>query len=150
MAAKKKGPHKKRIISRGKLWWIGGLVLIMSILGSYTLHRQMETPAQKQKIPAELASRWQRPDGGYVLELTGIGPDGLVKASYFNPRPINVSRSQWQRQNDRFEVFVELRDVNYPGSRYTLAYQPERNRLHGIYYKAAMGQMFEVEFVRTD
>jgi hypothetical protein len=84
-----------------------------------------------------------------VLELSGIGPDGLVNAAYFNPRPINVSRSEWRRREERLELFVELRDVNYPGSTYTLVYQSEHDRLYGIYYQAALGQMFEVEFLRT-
>jgi len=50
---------------------------------------------------------------------------------------------------DDHSAFVELRDVNYPGSTYTLVYQAENDRLYGIYYQAALGQMFEVEFVRA-
>jgi hypothetical protein len=46
-------------------------------------------------------------------------------------------------------VFVELRDVNYPGSTYALTYDAERDQLKGIYYQAAMQQQFEVFFVRT-
>jgi hypothetical protein len=122
--------------------------LIVAILGGYILYHQLEKPDDREKIPSELTGRWIRPDGGYILELTGIGPEGKLKASYFNPRPINVSRSQWQKKGDRLEVFVELRDVNYPGSTYTLVYQPERERLYGVYFQAVMGQMFEVEFVR--
>jgi len=148
MATKEKRPQNNRNRSRGKLWWIGGLVLIVAIVGSYTLYRQIEKPAQKQEIPTELAGRWQRPDGGYILELTGIGPNGLVKASYFNPLSINVSRSRWEEKEGRLELFVELRDFHYPGSTCTLAYQPDRDRLVGIYYQAAIGQTFDVEFVK--
>jgi hypothetical protein len=36
----------------------------------------------QQKILAALAGRWQRPDGGYVLELFVIGPNGNRTASY--------------------------------------------------------------------
>ncbi len=39
-----------------------------------------------------LTGRWVRPDGGYVLELRDVKKEGGVHASYFNPRPINVSR----------------------------------------------------------
>ena len=84
--------------SSGRWWWIGVLVLIVVVMGGYILHRQNENPGKQQKIPTELAGRWQRPDGGYVLELADIGPNGVVKASYFNPRPINVSRSQWEKK----------------------------------------------------
>jgi hypothetical protein len=104
--------------------------------------------ADQRVDPTILAGRWQRPDGGYVLKLTGIATEGFVKAAYFNPGPINVSRSEWRRREGRLELFVELRDVNYPGSTYTLVYQSENDRLYGIYYQAALGQMFGVEFVR--
>ena len=46
-------------------------------------------------------------------------------------------------------MFVELRDVNYPGSTYTLVYQPENDQLAGIYYQAALQQQFDVFFERT-
>lgn len=149
MTMKKKRSGNRHHRSRGKFGLIGGLVLIVVIVGGYTLHHHNEKPADQPKTPTELAGRWQRSDGGYVLELTGIGPEGQVEAAYFNPRPINVSRSQWRKKVDRLEVFVELRDVNYPGSTYTLVYQPEKKRLYGVYYQAAMGQMFEVEFLRS-
>jgi hypothetical protein len=90
-----------------------------------------------------------RPDGGYVLELSNPAPDGVLKAAYFNPRPINVSRAEWKIQDGLLRMFIELRDVNYPGSTYTLDYQPATDKLKGIYFQAALGQQFEVEFERT-
>jgi len=33
-------------------------------------------------------------------------------------------------------VFIELRDVNYPGSTYSLTYEPASDQLKGIYYQA--------------
>jgi hypothetical protein len=90
-----------------------------------------------------------RLDGGYQLELMNPSEEGLLKASYFNPRPINVSRAQWKRRDSILSVFVELRDVNYPGSTYTLDYKPTTDRLTGIYFQAALQQRFEVEFERT-
>jgi hypothetical protein len=46
-------------------------------------------------------------------------------------------------------VFIELRDVNYPGSAYTLDYNPTTDKLMGVYFQAALGQKFAVEFERT-
>jgi hypothetical protein len=46
------------------------------------------------------------------------------------------------------KVFVELRAPNYPGSTYTLTYDPQQDRLKGIYFQAAQQQSFNVEFVR--
>ena len=95
-----------------------------------------------------LVSRWQRTDGGYVIEIRSIEPDGKIKAGYFNPRPINVSRAQAAMYKDHIKVEVELRDVGYPGSTYTLVYALEKDTLFGYYYHAASGQRFDVLFVR--
>ncbi len=96
-----------------------------------------------------LAGKWVRPDGGYILELKEIGKDGRLKASYFNPGPINVAQAEWRRMGDRIQVFVELRDVNYPGSTYTLIHSPEKDRLEGYYYQAVQGQTYTIQFMRT-
>jgi len=69
-----------------------------------------------------LMGRWQRTDGGYVIEIGRIDADGKIVAGYFNPRPINVSRAQASMQKGYIKVEVELRDTGYPGSRYTLIY----------------------------
>ncbi len=95
-----------------------------------------------------LVGRWQRTDGGYVIEIRSIEPDGKIKAGYFNPRPINVSRAQAAMYKDHIKVQVELRDVGYPGSTYTLVYALEKDTLFGYYYHAASGQRFDVLFVR--
>lgn len=95
------------------------------------------------------AGKWLRPDGGYLLELSDIQPGGRLKAAYFNPRPIKVSKAAWRRVNAQIQVFIELRDVNYPGSTYTLTYSAECDRLEGIYYQAALKQTFDVVFVRS-
>jgi uncharacterized protein (DUF2147 family) len=97
---------------------------------------------------ARIAGSWLRPDGGYVLELKDVGPKGRLKARYFNPNPINVAKAEWRRTGDRLQVFVELRDVNYPGSTYTLVYSPEKDRLEGNYYQAVQGQTYAIGFIR--
>jgi hypothetical protein len=38
--------------------------------------------------------------------------------------------------------------VNYPGSTYTLTYQPATDRLAGTYFHAVSGQNMDVEFSR--
>lgn len=96
-----------------------------------------------------LAGRWLRPDGGYVLELRDIKKDGSLKAAYFNPRSINVSRADLQRKEGKITLMVELRDVNYPGSIYNLRYDPENDRLKGTYFQAVQKETYDVEFVRT-
>jgi hypothetical protein len=42
-----------------------------------------------------------------------------------------------------------MRDVNYPGSIYSLNYLPDRDILAGEYYQAVEGLTFYVEFARN-
>jgi hypothetical protein len=98
--------------------------------------------------PLKLEGKWLRPDGGYLLGLSEVGFDGSLRAAYYNPNPINVSRATWGLEEGLVVAYVELRDVNYPGSTYTLAYIPDRDILAGYYYQAVQGQTFEVVFQR--
>jgi hypothetical protein len=96
----------------------------------------------------KLVGRWLRADGGYVLEIRAVSPEGRVEASYLNPRPINVARAQAARGGDLVTLLVELRDVNYPGSTYNLWYDDGRDLLEGTYYQAAQQQNYDVVFER--
>lgn len=98
---------------------------------------------------AKLEGRWRRPDGGYVLEIRKVQGDGAMEAAYLNPRPINVSKARATRDGSTLRLFVELRAPNYPGSTYTLAYDPKRDQLYGVYYQALEGKSFDVVFERT-
>jgi hypothetical protein len=95
-----------------------------------------------------LKGRWLRPDGGYIIHIRAIEGSGKIDAGYFNPRPINVSKAQATKDGSKIKVFVELTDVGYPGSTYTLTYDPKEDVLRGIYYQAAMKQSFDVYFTR--
>jgi len=105
-------------------------------------------PSMQELSPERLVGRWLRSDGGYVLEIRHAEPDGRLDAAYLNPRSIHVARAEWRREGDRLTVFIELRDVNYPGSTYTLAFSPEADRLTGSYFQALEHQTFDVMFVR--
>ena len=95
-----------------------------------------------------LIGRWLRTDGGYVIEIRRVATDGSMEARYFNPRPINVSMAKASTFKNYIKVEVELRDAGYPGSTYTLLYDPDRDTLLGLYYQAAQRQNFDVVFVR--
>jgi hypothetical protein len=96
----------------------------------------------------KLEGRWRRADGGYVLDIRKVRPDGALDAAYLNPRPINVSKAQATRDGATVRVFVELRAPNYPGSTYTLTYDSKRDELYGVYYQAVEGRNFDVVFAR--
>jgi len=97
----------------------------------------------------KLIGRWLRPDGGYVIDIRKIDADGKVDAGYYNPQPINVSRAEVIGVDLGIKLFIELQDVGYPGSTYTLIYNPQKDMMFGLYYQAAMEQNFDVVFVRT-
>lgn len=105
-------------------------------------------PAAAAADPSRLVGRWERPDGGYVLEIRSVAADGKIEAAYLNPRPINVSRAELRTIDGQPGVFVELRDVNYPGSTYLLGYRPDKDELSGTYHQAATGENYEIHFVR--
>ena len=106
-----------------------------------------DSPIQELS-PERLVGRWLRSDGGYVLEIRRTEPDGRLDAAYFNPRSIHVARAEWRREGDSLTVFIELRDVNYPGSTYRLAFSPGQDRLAGSYFQAVEHQTFDVMFLR--
>jgi hypothetical protein len=95
-----------------------------------------------------LVADWVRPDGGYVIAIRHIDKSGRVDAAYFNPRPITVSRAFASVETGRLNLFIKLQGKGYPGSTYTLIYNEENDTLVGIYYQAALGQSFDVAFVR--
>ena len=102
-----------------------------------------ENPDYKQLIGDYLRS-----DGIYTLKIISISEDGKIDAAYFNPNPINVGSAKWVFKDNSFYITVELRDVNYPGSTYTLQYFPEKQELAGNYYQATQQQNYDVVFIR--
>jgi len=95
-----------------------------------------------------LKARWQRPDGGYVIDIREVAADGKMSAAYFNPRTINISQAEATREGNTPKVFLELRDVHYPGATYHLTYDPGSDQLKGVYFQPALQQSFQVSFVR--
>ncbi len=96
-----------------------------------------------------LKGRWVRPDGGYVIVIKGVDPSGKMDAAYLNPNPINVSKAEVSRDGGALKVFLELRGAGYPGSTYTLTYDPRSDSLTGVYFQAVMQQKFDVIFQRA-
>ena len=96
----------------------------------------------------KLKGKWQRTDGGYVIEIFSLDDAGNINAGYFNPNPINVEKSQWIFREGIIYIRVILRDTNYPGSTYTLEYKSDKDYLAGNYYQAVEGTNYEVIFTR--
>jgi len=94
-----------------------------------------------------LQGRWIRTDAAYVIEFRHA-KDGSMQATYFNPKPINVGKTETAEQGGLVQVMIELQDVNYPGSTYVLSYDRTHDLLEGIYFHPVSKQSYEVGFVR--
>ena len=157
LARRERGGTALRIISSKhsgkKLVLLVVFLLLLTVSGAFHVLSKAAaadtTHSAKNIDEQRLLGHWLRPDGGYVLELKEIDKDGTLKAAYFNPRPINVARSELSRKDGKLTIFIELRDINYPGSKYNLQYDPETDRLIGTYFQAIQRQTFDVEFTRA-
>ena len=96
----------------------------------------------------KLVGRWVRPDGGYVIDIRKVDVDGTLQAAYFNPRPIHVSQARVTQKDGEIQIFIELRDVGYPGATYALRYNAKHDVLTGLYHQPTVGQTFDVVFMR--
>jgi hypothetical protein len=123
--------------------------IIVIILACALFFQNAETASAENPDFKVIIGEWVRPDGGYIVRVRDVNPDGSVDAGYYNPQPINVSRAEAIGETSGIKLFIELRDVGYPGSTYTLIYNPQKDMMFGLYYQAAMGQNFDVVFVRT-
>jgi len=135
------------VASVGAWWWAWKHVGASTSASPTTEAKTSNRPAIESDFQ-NLKGRWRRPDGGYVVDVKAVDKTGKMDASYFNPRPINVHKAEASLDRAATKVFIELRDVNYPGSTYNLIYEPRRDQLRGIYYQAALQQSFEVIFER--
>jgi hypothetical protein len=131
---------------------VAAAIAVIALWPLFTAPRGTTPAAARSSVLApeaqRVAGRWVRPDGGYVLEIRSVAPDGRLDAAYFNPNPINVAQARVRTIDGPVEVFVELRDTNYPGATYRLVYEPRDDALFGLYMQPAIGQTFEVTFVR--
>jgi len=123
------------------------LVIVLIIL----LANNTDETLQSNKKAVDknlLVGDWVRTDASYLIKIIKVNEDGTLEAQYFNPKPINVGNATWEESHGSLTIKVELRDVNYPGSTYTLSYLPDKDILAGDYYQAVQGATFYVEFVR--
>jgi hypothetical protein len=134
------------------IWWLKSRSAVVSPSVMATAAEPTNNPpvtAMADKPDFQrLRGHWERPDGGYVIEITGVDDAGKLQAAYFNPQSIHVAKAQATQEGSSIKVFIELQGVNYPGSTYTLTYDSASDQLKGIYYQALQQQNYEVFFVR--
>jgi hypothetical protein len=149
-------------VSKKKRPWVVAAVTVVAVAGFFVWQNKVKsedvnsstapspTPAVAAAEKDHLVGRWVRTDsnGGYTLDIRSASADGKLEAKYFNPNPINVGRAEWQQKESGIIVVVELRDVNYPGSTYTLSFSQTNDQLLGTYFQAVEGVNYDVAFAR--
>ena len=125
------------------------VVLTLIILAWPVFAQDGKTGASTEKPDFKaIIGDWVRPDGGYIIRIRGVNPDGSVDAEYYNPGKINIAEANVSTWKGFVKLFIKLQDKGYPGSTYTLYYYPKKDALVGAYYQAAIGQTYEVFFLR--
>lgn len=140
------------LMSKNKIILISVIAAILLIvLIFFITNNGGDTVPSKREVPDKnlLVGDWIRTDASYLIKIRSINENGILEAQYFNPKPINVGSANWEESYGSLKVIVELQDVNYPGSKYTLNYLPDRDILAGDYFQAVEGLNFYVEFVRN-
>jgi hypothetical protein len=98
----------------------------------------------------KLKGKWQRTDGDYVLEIFAVKDDRTLNAGYFNPKPINVEKAIWLYKDGKLYIQVIFRDVNYPGSAYTMQYDAVKDYFFGQYFQAVEKINYDVILTRKN
>jgi hypothetical protein len=150
---RKSAPKRKLFVSLGILAGLAIVVVVLLVVrsGRETERRSAApatTPRAQEPNTQKLIGNWVRTDGGYIIAVRRVDPEGHVDAAYFNPRPINVSRAEAVLKENTAKLFIELRDEGYPGSTYTLEYDSTNDALVGVYFQAVQQQSYNVIFVR--
>ena len=140
-------------MNKNKIIYISAATLILLGVAVFFIINNgtgSSTSNSKEADKNSLVGDWVRTDANYLIRISKVNEDGTMIAQYFNPNPINVGKANWEQSYSNLKVIVEMRDVNYPGSTYTLNYLPDRDMLAGEYYQAVEGLTFYVEFMRKN
>ena len=126
-------------------------IILIIILIYFTINNDTNIAPSKRKSPDKnlLLGNWLRTDASYLIRIKSVNEYGSLDAQYFNPNAINIGKANWLASNGDLKIVVELRDVNYPGSTYTLNYLTDRDMLVGEYFQAVEGLTFYEEFARN-
>lgn len=132
------------------IYFSAAAIILVGVTVFFLINNGNETSTSggKEVDKDLLIGYWIRTDANYVIRIKKLDDDGKMSAQYFNPNPINVGSANWESGYGNLKIIIELNDVNYPGSKYTLSYLPDKDILAGEYYQAVERLTFYVEFTR--
>ncbi len=129
--------------------WAALLIVAVVVLWDRLfLTDELSSQTRTPEVLSLLVGRWQRADAEYILDIKAVHDDGKIDATYFNPRPIHISKAEAITKGGHVIAVVTLQDRGYPGNIYTLTYDPHADRLKGVYHHRGLEKQFDVEFSR--
>jgi hypothetical protein len=141
-------PAPQAVKSRRAVLLAAGVLLAFAVVAAGVYWWSQARQPDPLQAFQKLQGRWQRTDGGYIIDIRSVDAAGKMRAAYYNPRPINVAKAEASLGGGLVKVVLELRDVNYPGSIYTLTYDKAADLLAGSYFQAVERATFDVSFTR--
>jgi hypothetical protein len=141
-------PAPQAVKSRRPVLLAAGVLLAVALVAAGVYWWSQARQPDPLQAFQKLQGRWQRTDGGYIIDIRSVDAAGKMRAAYYNPRSINVAKAEASLEGGLVKVVLELRDVNYPGSIYTLTYDKAADLLAGSYFQAVERATFDVSFTR--
>jgi len=132
-----KNTRKKRIIL------LLAIMILIPVIWFFFLKNVGE-----ETVSEKLTGKWLRSDGDYTLEIKAVNENGTLNAAYFNPKQIELGRTEWMMYKNKLHVLVELKGP-YVLSNYQLVYDEETKRLHGTFFQAVEQETYSIYFEKA-
>jgi hypothetical protein len=92
---------------------------------------------------------WGRTDAVGEINISEVLNNGLLKATFYNPKMITIEKAVWTNSSDVLRIYILFREDKYPGSSFSLNYLPEKDLLLGVYFDALTNESHSVSFKRV-
>ena len=135
---------KKNGNKKGRIIFIFFIVILIPAIWFIFLNNESDLDIASKTLKGS----WVRDDGNYTIKIKDVMENGKLDVEYLNPDPIHIGQSEWRIKDGYLQLYVELRDKNYPGSLYQLTYDKKKKILNGTYYQAVDLLTFEVYFTK--
>lgn len=92
---------------------------------------------------------WGRTEGPGEINISEVVDNGVLKATFYNPKLINIEKAVWTNSSDVLRIYILLREDNYLGSSFSLNYIAEKDILLGVYFDALTNESYTTSFKRV-
>jgi hypothetical protein len=144
-----------------RLSWLFVILFLVLCMQSCQLSARNENintnGALEHKSPIERSKKldkklikgvWGRTDGAGEINISEVLDNGLLTATFCNPKSINIEKAVWTNSSEVLRIYILFREDNYPGSSFSLNYLAEKDLLLGVYFDALTNKSQTVTFKR--